>query len=197
VLPGDLQARTDAYADHYPACVKAFGGLKLDAIYIACTGPSYKLGLEGDRALAASLSALAGTPVIHASLAILAALERIGAKRMLLVSPYPAWLTARAEAYWKGAGLELVDVVSLSETFRAYEMSNDEVLVALERLPAIPGVPVVLTGTGMPTVAAIRAARAQRDTVCLSSNLCGAWLALEAAGALAPGSPIKFGLQEA
>lgn len=183
VLPGDLRARTDAYESHYPAALRAFGALRMGSLYIACTGPSYGAGVDADRALAARLAQAAGAPVVLASLAILSALAGLGARRIVLVSPYPPWLTERAVRYWKGAGIEIEELVALSEEFRAYELTQEEAAAALGRAPRRPGVPIVVSGTGMTTLGAIRALRAAGGPLALSSNLCGAGAALRAAGA--------------
>jgi len=180
VIAGDLQVRTDAYAAHYPAAVKSFGALALDAILVACTGPAYALGEAQDRALAASLAAAAGTKVEMASLAILDTLRALGARRIALVSPYPAWLTARSVAYWQGAGIRVVQTVAIGEEFRAYSLVTKEVVAALRQVDGGGADAVLLAGTGMATVDAIAAAGPEFAIPLVSSNLAAAWRLLMA-----------------
>lgn len=182
VIAGDLAARLAAYAGHYVGAIAGFGSLKLEAIYIAMTGASYALGVAGDRTLAVRLAAAAGAPVWTASLALLDALERLGAERIALVSPYPQWLTDQAVSYWRGAGLEVAQMVKISEEFRAYTLETGEIANALAKVDCAAVDAVVLSGTGMLSLPAITAARARAGIPLLSSNLCGAWRLLDALG---------------
>ena len=70
VLPGDLQARMDAYPDHYRTTIEGFGNLPLDVVLVASTGSSYADGVAADRARAADLGR-PGRRVCMVSLAIL------------------------------------------------------------------------------------------------------------------------------
>ncbi len=183
VLPGDLQARIDGYARHYAAATKSFGSLKLDALVVAATGPSYSLGEAGDRALCEQLSKEAGTPVVTASLAILDTLRTLQVSAVAMVSPYPAWLTARARTYLEGAGVRLTQVVSIDEkSFRAYHVVTREVVATLKRLVPEGAGAILLTGSGMRTLDAIATVAADFEIPLLSANLCGAWCVLELLG---------------
>ncbi len=181
VLPGDLAARNAVYADHYLAALQSFGTLKLDAALVGLTGATYGHGLAGDAALCASLGKAAGLPVSTASLAIFEALRHLGAKRLCLVSPYPEWLTARSVAYWEGGGMAISQVVKMSETFRAYEMTTAEVEQALARVQGSCDA-IVISGTGLITLPAILASATTTAAPLLSSNICGAWLLLRQLG---------------
>jgi maleate isomerase len=181
-IAGDLRARTDRYVEHYPAMVKSFGDLALDAILIAQTGASYRLLPDGDRALNADLTALRGAPVETVSVAILEALATLGADGLWLLSPYPRWLTVRSEAYWRAAGLHVHGVTQMAEDFVAYTMDTAGVVAALRRLSVPRGVPVLMSGTGMTTLDAIRIAAPALAGPVLSSNLCGAWSLLRRLG---------------
>jgi maleate isomerase len=185
VLPGDLFARNARYAEHYAPALAGFGKLRLDAAYIAMTGASYRLGAPGDRTLASDVARTAGlsAPVFTASLAILEALEALGARTISLVSPYPQWLTDLALGYWESAGLKVTQIVKISEEFRAYELEDHEVADAVRKLRAPFGDAIVLSGTGMMSVRTIIAAHARFGVPMLSSNVCGAWRCCKAIGA--------------
>ena len=177
VMPGTtLEERNHRYLDNYPLAVKSFGDMKLAAMVIGLTGPSYRLMPYGDAALMQELSAITGgMPVATASHAIAQALHAIGARRLCLVSPYPGWLTDSAVAYWKQAGCEIAQVIKMSETFRAYELTSDEVADAIARVDHDAIDATVMSGTGMLTLPAILDARRRIDKPILSSNICAAW----------------------
>lgn len=180
-----LEERNRRYVEAYPAALASFGGLALAAVVIGLTGPCYRLLPDGDRAVAARLSQ-AGGPVQTASLAILEALAAIGARRVCLVSPYPPWLTAHAAAYWTAAGLDVAEVVEVSDAREAYALTSADVAAAIGRVP--PGMDaVVMSGTGMLTLPAILATRRSVGVPLLSSNVCCArWLMRAAGVAAAP-----------
>jgi maleate isomerase len=179
VLNGDLRARADAYARYYAAAVRSFDTLRLDALYIGVTGPSYSLGEARDRALADSLAQDAGVLIELPTLAVLDTLRAVGAGAIALVSPYPDWLRARAAAYWQGAGVRVVQHVGIDGEFPGYDVGTADVLAALRKVNAPAAEAVVLAGTGVRTLDAIVATEGEFSVPVLSSNLCGAWRLLD------------------
>lgn len=179
VLPGDLQARVDAYVHHYAAATKSFGSLKLDALYVAVTSSTYALGEAKDRALCETLSAEAGVPVVTASLAIVDTLRTLAVDGIAVVSPYPAWLAQRAQRYFEGAGLRINQVATMSDRLRGYHLMTKEVIATLKKVNPSGAGAIVLAGTGLRTLDAIATVAADYDVPLLSSNLCGAWRVLE------------------
>ncbi|MFM9887679.1 MAG: hypothetical protein ACKVQT_32040 [Burkholderiales bacterium] len=182
-FPGDLMARTERYADAYPAALQSFGNLAPDAFYIGMTGASYALRLAGDEALCADLGAAVKRPVWTASLAIVAALRALHVDTIVLVSPYPQWLTDRAVSYWESAGIGVAQVVKFGEEFRAYQLTDAEVADSLARVNARVGGAIVLSGTGMMSVRVIASVRERIPVPIVSSNICGAWCLMRAIGA--------------
>jgi maleate isomerase len=190
VMPGTtLMERNRRYLELYRDSVKTFGELALRAIAIGLTGPSYRLLPDGDRALVRDLSSQAGIPVMTASAAIDDALSALRARRICVVSPYPQWLTDESVAYWRGTEREVVQVEKISETFRAYELTNAEIGSALDRVDTNAVDAIVMSGTGMLTLPAILDVGARMSTPILSSNLCCAWWLLRTAG-LREGPPL-------
>jgi maleate isomerase len=159
--------------------------LHLDAILVSCTGSSYLLGKAGDAKISAELAALTGVPTITSSYAIQEALAALAIKRITLLSPYPTWLTKQSADYWAGSDLQLDEVVQLGDgsTNAAYELDDDYVEEQLLKLPPrAPGSAVLMSGTGMPTLDAIRRVGDKLGVPVLSSNLCGIWWLLKATG---------------
>ena len=76
---------------------------------------------------------------------MLAALDALGAKRLALVSPYPAWLTDACVAFWHSQGRDIVAVQSGSaaeEVARQNGYSRpDEHLYLVSAPPAPTPVP--------------------------------------------------------
>ena len=104
-----------------------------------------------------------GIPILSSAMAIRRALDRLDAKRIALFSPYPDWLTAASRAYWAGLGYEIVSWGTMpddtSETVNIYGLNSAGFLRASETLETVAADAVVVTGTGMPVLPAIRPLR--------------------------------------
>ena len=177
-----LDERNQMYLEKYPSQVHDFGSIKLDLLSIGLTGPSYRNGPSDDAGLCAELTKSLASPVATASLAISRALESVGAGSIVLVSPYPDWLTEMSVAYWEKLGIKVIKVRKMSEEFRAYELTTQEVAEALTEIADTTADAVVLSGTGMLTVPAILKASGQARVPLLSSNICSAWWILRNLG---------------
>ena len=180
-----LEQRNRRYVPAYAEALDGLYGLDLECALVAMTGPNYQYGIDGDRNLCADLTAQFGAPVRTASLAIHDALVAMVIDRIHLMSPYPEWLTEETVGYWSGAGINVVAVEHLlgeGEQFSAYETRPDEVVAHLRALVPEPDSAVLLSGTGLVSVASIyRAGYGVRAPI-LSSNLCGAWWILQQCG---------------
>jgi maleate isomerase len=177
-----LEQRNAAYPGHVETALGAFGALALDAVIVGVTGPSYALAPDEDQALQDRMGDAAGRPVILASRAIAEAVAALGRTRLVLVSPYPGWLTERAERYWTSAGLDLADSFKLSDTFRAYDLAPEDLAEGLAKLrPPADGV-VLVSGTGAATLDAMEWMRDRVGVPILSSNLAAAFAACRRLG---------------
>jgi maleate isomerase len=171
----DSRARLLGYFRNVGAAVRAFDTARPQVCLFACTGSTYLVGLAEEERAFASLP----TRTVSAARAVLAALDALGARRLALVSPYPAWLTEACVAFWRGQEREIAEVRSplgdRSDTRRIYQLGSHDALEQLRGLASVRADCVLITGTGMPTLGAI--ARAPGGTPVLSSNLCLAWAA--------------------
>lgn len=171
VLDGELHDRIVGYNDAIERSIAGFGSLSLDCVYYAMTGGSYLMGRERELALIAHLAAT-GTTLVPAGHAILESLERQGIQRVALISPYPAWLTDAAVAYWESASLEVVAVGKVpTGPGGIYALSSREVVdVVHAMLPKSPAA-LLLSGTGMPTLSAAETIAKETGIPVLSSAI--------------------------
>jgi maleate isomerase len=180
--------------------LSAFDTLRPDVFGFACTGSSYLLGAEEEQRIIESAADRFGYPIETAARAIIWGLERLAAKRIAAIVPYPEFVVAAARQYWSAAGIEVrhVERIALrtADTRGVYELQSDQVVAALRRL-ALDGVDAVLvTGTGMPSLAALREPLVSVPV--LSSNSCLAARLLDLHGGsewLEPGVPAIRGWQ--
>src|SRR5689334_793821 len=180
----DSRTRLMGYFRSVAAALRAFDTAKPDFGLFACTGSTYLIGLdEEDRTFAALPLRL-----ISAARAVLQALGELNAKRLALVSPYPAWLTDACIAFWQSHGKTVVEVRAppgdRSDSRRIYDLGSSQALEQIHALSSATVDCILVTGTGMPSLAAI--AKARRAPPVLSSNLCLAWAAHRELGHDAP-----------
>jgi maleate isomerase len=187
----DSRARLIDYFDRLEDTVRRFDVAPVAATGFACTGSAYLVGANEEARRIEAASAAAGHPVLSAASAIRAALVELGARRIALLSPYPAWLSQAGQAYWLGAGLTLTAVAGLpadlADTRGIYRLTTGRVAEILERLDTTGADAILLSGTGMPSLRSI--ARNARGLPMLSSNLCLAWAMTRAAGGPADLAP--------
>ncbi len=151
----DSRERLAGYFQNVPQALRAFDAAKPGIGLFACTGSTYLVGREAEQHAFAGLS----LPVISAAEAVGAALEALGARRLALVSPYPAWLTELCIAYWRGEGMEIAACASpagdRTDTRRIYLLGTPDAVAALQTLDLASVDAVLVTGTGMPSLGAI------------------------------------------
>lgn len=169
----DSRERLVDYARNLPQTLATFDVLKPQLLGFACTGTSYLLGRSAARDQYAAVSAAVGYEILSATNAIEWALQRIGARRIGLIAPYPHWLTDAARRYWEAAGLTVHSMVRIdtqsADTRAVYGVASDAVTAALTELDVEGVDAILLTGTGMPTLQAIATNHAGRPL--FSSNV--------------------------
>jgi maleate isomerase len=179
-----------------PEAIRTFGEMGLAAFGFGCTGSSYLAGLELEDQLTAAAAEECRIPVITAAQAIRLALRSLGCRSIALVSPYPADLAEAGYRYWDNAGFRVVTRLrvdpALTDTHRIYELTSDDALAALRKIDKSGADCLVASGTGMPTLRALRTLRTEVNLPVLSSNLCLGWaLTRTAAPELAPAVPLR------
>ncbi|MFC9341337.1 arylmalonate decarboxylase [Streptomyces sp. NPDC057020] len=190
VLPGkDLRGRLEKYNDVLPDVLGNFGGLRLNAAVVSCTGSHYLLTPDGDRALCAELSERVGAPVRSAALAILDTARAVGAERLVLISPYEPWLTELSHAYWESAGLTVDRVVKIraGARFSPYDVTTEELVAQVREAELPEDAALLFTGTGMFTFDALAELGRDSGHTLLTSNLASAWWARDTLGLPAEG----------
>lgn len=177
-----VEDRLNHYIRHLPEAARTFGTLDIRAFGLGCTGTSYVAGLALEDRLVAEAAAGCRLPVVTAAQAIRQALAVLGVRRIALVSPYPETLAEAGYAYWRDAGIELTARLrvdpALDDTHRIYELTSGDALRALRAIDSTGAEAIVATGTGMPTLRALRELQRHEQRPVLSSNLCLAWALL-------------------
>ena len=178
----DSNARLREYLKRLPQALSTYDTLELDAFAFACTGSSYLLGAAYEDELTATLERDRGHPVVTATQAIERELGIRGVRRLAMLAPYPADFYAAAIDYWQEKGYDVVagDRIDIGPDTRAiYALDDAAVAAALGKFDAGDAELLLLSGTGMPTIAAL----GRPGLPIVSSNLCLATEALRRIGA--------------
>ncbi len=173
----DSKQRLIDYFDDLGRHITQFDVAPLQVAGFACTGSSYLVGPDEEAARLKALTAACGYPVLSAAHSIRLALAVLGARRIALVSPYPAWLSDAGKAYWRSCGLDLTASTGLPaelmDTRNIYKLRTEAVAGIVKALDTSGCDAVLLSGTGMPSLGLML----QHDLPLpmLSSNFCLAW----------------------
>ncbi|MEU9848143.1 hypothetical protein [Streptomyces sp. NPDC047985] len=140
----------------------------LDAVMLACTSAGFTDGppLPGG--------------VFTAFDALLRALAEAAVARIVLVTPYPAPVTETEAAAFTEAGVEVLAHASLGLTDGYPEVTSDQVLALVEKLPSAAveaAGAMVLSCTGWHTLPVVAELEHRFEMPVLSSNLAMALLA--------------------
>ncbi len=200
LLPRDVEMLTSRLVSRAPTSVErlidyydgldrtldSYDVLRPDVYGFACTGSSYLVGAEREAEIVAEAEARLGCPFVTAAQAIVDALQALGVERVALLAPYPADIVDAGVAFWRAAGLSVVQVMSIDirseDTRRIYGLRSADALAALEGGVSDAAEALLMSGTGMPTLAALAPAADRIGRPVLSSNYCLAWALRRALG---------------
>lgn len=184
-----IEARLVDYFATMPQAISQFANAPVGAIAIACTGASYLAGIAAETAMIADAEARSGVPVMTSAMAVVDALNVLGARRIGLVSPYPEGLTRASETYWTARGFTVQassGAYNASSSFHPiYSLPSGAAMAGLDALPHDLDA-IVMLGTGMPTLEPILKRPFHGSAPVLSCMLATAWRAVSALEKAAP-----------
>src|SRR5216684_2791556 len=188
-IPGALDnqdSRTHTMVEGLDDSVALLAMVKPSVIIVAHTATSYYLGKTREAELLTRLSEASGVRVATAFGAVVAALERLGVRRVALGAPYSAETTAQGHAHLEAHGFAVVHSQNLKGVSNIYDETAERAY-GLARLVDRPEAEAVfLSGTGMPTLPVLDMLEADLKKPVLSSNLAMMWHGLQLAGVRQP-----------
>jgi maleate cis-trans isomerase len=190
----DLEHRLAAYVTDTADTVAGLGEIPVAATFLACTGSSYPLGPDGDRAWMHATTKVTNTPVATAACAVAEVLRAAAVERIRIVSPYPSWLTQKCVEFWNATGFTVAGVhpaggdAPADGSHPIYSISDGAIALHLEHaIDAASSDPggadaVIVAGTGVATVDLLDRFAPATGIVLVSSNVAGARWLLAASG---------------
>ena len=180
---GTIAERLVDYTARFRDTAAEFANAPVEVIAAACTGASYLIGVEAEARIVAEVEAARGVPFLTAALASVAALRRMGAERIALLSPYPEELNRVCKPYWEAHGFAIAatdgPALEGAAFHPIYAMEGAAVLDAYRRLSQTGADAVLMLGTGMATLHPILAGREEGLAPAISCNLALVWAAAQ------------------
>jgi maleate cis-trans isomerase len=183
--PGEhagMEERVRAYREGLAGPTSALSQVRPVVVVLAHTASSYALGFGNEQALVDRIASLAGAPALLAAQAVLAALRHLGVKRLALGTPYPESISQQGKAYWEAAGFDIAGYHRLEDVTDIYAENEERAYLLARRADATGADAVLLSGTGLPTVAVLEILERDLGKPVISSNQASLWQALRMAG---------------
>jgi len=181
-----MEERSRAYREGIDAPAATLADVRPAVVVLAHTASSYALGFGRETPLIDRITACTGAPTVMAAHAALAALRHLGVSRLALGTPYPEAISRQVQAYWQAAGFDLVGYHRLADVQDIYAESEERAYVLARRADAPDAEAVLLSGTGLPTVAMLETLERDLGKPVISSNQACLWRALRLAGVREP-----------
>jgi maleate cis-trans isomerase len=181
-----MEERSRAYRDGIDAPAATLADVRPAVVVLAHTASSYALGFGRETPLIERIGARTGAPTLMAAHAAHAALRHLGVTRLALGTPYPEPISLQGKAYWEAAGFTLVGYHRLPDVQDIYAETEQRAYTLARRADSPDADAVLLSGTGLPTVAMLETLERDLGKPVISSNQACLWRALRLAGVREP-----------
>ena len=188
-VPGALDnqdERTRTMIDNLDESVALLAMVQPDIIVVAHTATSYYLGRAGEAELLPRLGAATGTRIVTAFGSVVAALERLGVRRVALGAPYSAETTAQGHAHLEAHGFDVVRSENLKGVTNIYDETAERAYRLARSVDRPEAEAVFLSGTGMPTLPVLQLLEEDLRKPAISSASAMMWHALRSCGVNQP-----------
>jgi maleate cis-trans isomerase len=181
-----MEERSRAYREGIDAPAATLADVRPAVVVLAHTASSYALGFGRETPLVERISSRSGAPTLMAAHAAHAALRHLGVTRLALGTPYPEPISRQGKAYWEAAGFDVVGYHRLMDVQDIYAETEERAYALARRADAGDAQAVLLSGTGLPTVAMLETLERDLGKPVISSNQACLWRALRLAGVREP-----------
>jgi maleate isomerase len=160
--------------------------VKPDIIIVAHTATSYQLGRAREAELLARLTDATGIRIASAFGSVVAALERLGVRRVALGAPYSAETTAQGRAHLETHGFDVVRSDNLKGVTNIYDETAERAYGLARSVDRPEAEAVFLSGTGMPTLPVLEMLEQDLRKPVISSASAMMWHGLRRCGVRQP-----------
>ena len=103
-----------AYVGQAMTLAQGFADDGIDHVAYGCTAAGFLAGPSRDAEIAAELAAVTGKPVVTTASAMIAALQRLGARNVALVTPYLEAVNVQLRAFLTSSGIGVAALASFN-----------------------------------------------------------------------------------
>lgn len=188
-MPGADRAAYAAMAAAAPEVARDLASAGCSPIAYACTVGSVFAGAQAEQDMLAAISAAAGRPALSLGAASMAALRQVGARRLLIVTPYGPETNGWVAAYASESGFAVEPVVTTPAGIATIGDWPPAVVAAfaVDALNASAADALWLPCTAMQTLDAIDGIEAATGRPVVSGSQALLWQALGELGVAATG----------
>ncbi|RWK46659.1 MAG: hypothetical protein EOR47_25245 [Mesorhizobium sp.] len=164
------------------AAARQLGNNGCSSIFWGCTSASFFGGLQYAQRQIRLLSENAGVPASSASMALLAALDVLGAKRVDVLAPYGLELTKLFVTFLSDAGVSVGNIRRYSPRGRDYDSDCEAELERLVSSTPFSDDPIVIPCTGLNSLQRVESFEKISSRLVITANQATLWHALALAG---------------
>lgn len=113
VFPGPTPEGLIVLTDQLEETAAKYRGYDLDLVVFGCTSGSCIKGIGFDRECIARIERACGIPGLTTSTAVLEGLEKLGTKKLALLTPYPEATNQAEKKFLEDNGFEVTNVVGM------------------------------------------------------------------------------------
>lgn len=175
------EQRNREQIEHMDESARLLALVKPSVMVLAHTATSYTLGKEGEAAMVARMERAHGIAFITAFGSVLAALARLGAKRIALGAPYAREMMLAGKAHLEAHGIEVVSCGNLEGVKNIYDETPERAYRLARQVDSSAAQAVFLSGLGLPTVEVLGRIEQDLGKPALSSCAAMMWNALRVA----------------
>lgn len=173
-----------ARIEHILEAARRLVSLRLDALLWACASGSFILGRTGAEAQAEALQRATGLPATSTSLAFIAALERLGVRRVAVLATYPEPASRAFGAFLAEHGIAVPSLhwLDAASGFDAANIAAEQLFKGLADIDIGQAEAVLIPDTALPSLDLVDRLEAACGMPLLTANQVTLWAALGLAG---------------
>lgn len=153
----------------------------------ACTSGSFVNGLKGERRLVETMRSAGDAEAVTTSGALLAALTRLGIRRVATATPYDAQVTERLTTFLEEADVEVVSSAHLGLSKEIWTVPYEQTLQLVRDADSADAEAIFVSCTNLATYDVIAPLEAELGKPVITANQVTMWGLLESIGRRAVG----------
>jgi maleate isomerase len=150
------------------------------AFAYACTSGSFVNGLKGQRRLVETMRSAGEAEAVTTSGALLAALTRLGVRRVATATPYDAQVTERLTTFLEEADVEVVSSAHLGLSKEIWTVPYEQALQLVRDADSADAEAIFVSCTNLATYDVIAPLEAELGKPVITANQVTMWAMLEA-----------------